>query len=59
MRLYSGSSSPKRDQWSPKTKQLSLYEVEAPMIYRQSAPEGGKIFSATHRPHLPPGKIPG
>jgi len=41
---------------------LSLYrsreaprapEVEAPVIFRQSAYEGGKIVSPTHRPPLP------
>jgi hypothetical protein len=28
-------------------------------ISRQSAHEGGKVVSATHRPPLPPGNIPG
>jgi len=28
-------------------------------ISRQSAHEGGKVFSPTHRPPLPPGNIPG
>jgi hypothetical protein len=28
-------------------------------ILRQSAHEGGKVFSPTHRPSLPPGNIPG
>jgi hypothetical protein len=28
-------------------------------ISRQSAHEGGKVVSPTHRPHLPPGNIPG
>jgi len=28
-------------------------------ISRQSAPEGGKVISPTHRPPLPPGNIPG
>jgi len=28
-------------------------------ISRQSAHEGGKVVSPTHRPPLPPGKIPG
>jgi hypothetical protein len=28
-------------------------------MYRQSAYEGGKVVSPTHRPPLPPGKIPG
>ena len=27
-------------------------EVEAPGIYRQSAPEGGKVVSRKHRPSL-------
>jgi hypothetical protein len=28
-------------------------------IFRQSAYEGGKVVSPTHRPSLPPGRIPG
>jgi hypothetical protein len=28
-------------------------------MYRQSEHEGGKVFSPTHRPSLPPGRIPG
>jgi hypothetical protein len=28
-------------------------------ISRQSAHEGGKVVSPTHRPPLPPGNIPG
>jgi hypothetical protein len=28
-------------------------------ILRQSAHEGGKVVSPTHRPPLPPGNIPG
>jgi hypothetical protein len=28
-------------------------------ISRQSAHEGGKVVSPTHRPSLPPGRIPG
>jgi hypothetical protein len=28
-------------------------------ISRRSALEGGKVVSPTHRPHLPPGYIPG
>ena len=28
-------------------------------ISRQSAQEGGKVVSTTHRPPLPPGNIPG
>jgi hypothetical protein len=31
----------------------------APRISRQSAHEGGKVVSPTHRPSLPPGRIPG
>ena len=30
-----------------------------PQISRQSAHEGGKVVSPTHRPPLPPGNIPG
>jgi hypothetical protein len=37
---------------------LGLQEVEAPRISRQSAHEGGKVVSPTHRPSLPPEKIP-
>jgi hypothetical protein len=33
---------------------LGLQEVEAPRISRQSALEGGKVVSPTHRPSLPP-----
>ena len=36
-----------------------LQEVEAPRIFRQSAHEGCKIVSPTHRPSLPPVKITG
>jgi hypothetical protein len=32
---------------------LGLLEVEAPRIYRQSAHEGAKLVSSTHRPFLP------
>jgi hypothetical protein len=35
---------------------LGFQEVEAPRISRQSAHEGGKVFSPTHRPPLPPRK---
>jgi hypothetical protein len=38
---------------------LGLQEVEAPRISKQSAQEGGKVVSPTHRPSLPPGRIPG
>jgi hypothetical protein len=42
---------------------LRLQEVEARTISRQSAHEGGKVVSPTHRPPLPPppppGNIPG
>jgi hypothetical protein len=38
---------------------LGFQEVEAPRISRQSAHEGGKVVSPTHRPSLPPGRIPG
>jgi hypothetical protein len=36
-----------------------LPEVEASRISRQSAHEGGKVVSLTHRPPLPPEHIPG
>jgi len=35
---------------------LGLQEVEAPSISRQSAHEGGKVVSRTHRPTLLPRK---
>ena len=38
---------------------LGNQEVEAPIIPRQSAHEGGKVVSPTHRPPLPLGDIPG
>jgi hypothetical protein len=37
---------------------LGLQEVEVHRIFRQSAHEGGKVFSTTHRPPLPPGHTP-
>jgi hypothetical protein len=37
---------------------MGFQEVEAPIISRQSAHEGGKVVSPTHRPPLPPGRIP-
>jgi hypothetical protein len=36
---------------------LGFQEVGAPRISRQSAHEGGKVVSPTHRPSLPPGRI--
>jgi hypothetical protein len=38
---------------------LWFREVESPRTSRQSAHEGVKVISATHRPPLPPGSIPG
>jgi hypothetical protein len=38
---------------------FGLQEAEAQRICRQSAHEGGKVVSPTHRPPLPPGGIPG
>jgi hypothetical protein len=35
---------------------LGLQEVEAARFFRQSAHEGGKVVSPTHRPPLPPRK---
>ena len=35
---------------------LGSQEVEASRFFRQSAHEGGKVVSATHRPPLPPRK---
>ena len=40
-------------------KPIGMQEVEAPRISRQSAHEGGKVVSPTHRPSLPLGKIAG
>jgi hypothetical protein len=38
---------------------LGYQQVEAPRISTKSVHEGGKVFSAMHRPPLPPGYIPG
>ena len=38
-------------------RHLGLQEVEAPIISRKSAHEGGKIVSPTHRQSLPPQEI--
>jgi hypothetical protein len=38
---------------------LGFQEAEATGISSQSAHEGGKVVSPTHRPSLPPGRIPG
>ena len=38
---------------------LRLQDVEASRISSQSAHEGGKVVSPTHRPLLPPMNIPG
>jgi hypothetical protein len=52
------------EQWRYKKVKLFHYrpmgfqEVEVPRISRQSAHEGGRVVSPTHRPFLPPGKIP-
>jgi hypothetical protein len=46
-----GNAFPVRPVW--------IQEFEAVKISRQSAHEGGKIVSPTHRPPLPPWKIPG
>jgi hypothetical protein len=37
---------------------LGFQNVEDPRIYRQSAHQGGKVDSPTHRPSWPPGRIP-
>ena len=39
-------------------RQTGIQQAGAPRISRQSAHKGGKIVSPTHRPPLPPGKIP-
>jgi hypothetical protein len=38
---------------------LIVLEVQVPRISRQSVHEGSKVVSSTHRPPLPPGRIPG
>jgi hypothetical protein len=38
---------------------LGVPEGSGFRISRQSAHEGGKVVSPTHRPSLPPGRIPG
>jgi hypothetical protein len=38
---------------------LGLHKVEVPKISRQSAYEGGKVVSPTHRQPFPEGDIPG
>ena len=43
----------------PLCRPISAQECEAPRISIQPAHAGGKIVSPTHRPPLPPGKIPG
>jgi len=40
-------------------KHLGFQDAEAPGISRQSAHEGGKVFSPTHRLPLPPGDMLG
>ena len=37
---------------------LGLQEVEVSRIFRQTAREGSKVVSLTHRPPLPPLEIP-
>jgi hypothetical protein len=39
-------------------KASQLQEVEVSSIYKESAHGGGKVFSPTHRPSLPPEDIP-
>jgi hypothetical protein len=43
----------------PLYKPRQFEEVEAPGILTQSAHEGGKVVSCTHRPPLPLRKVPG
>ena len=42
-----------------KGKEISLQAWTGPEVSRQSAHEGGKAVSPTHRPPLRPGDIPG
>jgi hypothetical protein len=57
-----GLSDHKKEQQSHYSldRPLGFQEVEAHRFSRQSAHEGGKVVSPTHRPPFyPPGKIPG
>jgi hypothetical protein len=41
------------------TGSWGFQEVQAFRISRQLAHEGGRVVGPTHRPSLPPGRIPG